>query len=215
MSNVKEEKFSCKKCGLEIGGHNQYCHDGMCDNCFFDAYFPEEAQIVEADPNELAKLCKINEKENMKFWNFLKSDKLDNEIFKKIAKEITEKINCAECANCCKKLKIILNYMDIEKISKHLNVSEKEFISKFLTKNEENEFELKDAPCIFLENNKCRIYDIRPYACKEYPNLDKDVSDRCHQFFNNATLCPIVFNVLENAKEEFLEDIFSFENQDL
>jgi len=38
---MEEEKFNCKKCGEEIGGHNQYCHDGMCDDCFFDAYFPE------------------------------------------------------------------------------------------------------------------------------------------------------------------------------
>ncbi|MBI2140289.1 hypothetical protein HYU14_05165 [Candidatus Woesearchaeota archaeon] len=31
----------------------------------------------------------------------------------------------------------------------------------------------------------------------------------------NAQICPVAFNVLENAKEEFLEDIYAFENPDL
>lgn len=33
------ERLRCKKCGKEIDGHNEYCHDGMCDDCFFNAYF--------------------------------------------------------------------------------------------------------------------------------------------------------------------------------
>ncbi|MBI4980593.1 hypothetical protein HZC30_03495 [Candidatus Woesearchaeota archaeon] len=40
-----EEKFNCKKCKTVIGGHNQYLHDGMCDDCFFAEYFPEDAQV--------------------------------------------------------------------------------------------------------------------------------------------------------------------------
>ena len=39
---MEEEKFNCKKCNKEIGGHNKYCHDGMCNDCFFDTYFPED-----------------------------------------------------------------------------------------------------------------------------------------------------------------------------
>ncbi len=38
---MEEEKFHCKKCNKEISGHNQYCHDKMCDDCFFETYFPE------------------------------------------------------------------------------------------------------------------------------------------------------------------------------
>ena len=37
-----EGPWNCKKCGIEIGGHNQYLHDGMCDDCFFMKYFPED-----------------------------------------------------------------------------------------------------------------------------------------------------------------------------
>jgi len=62
---------------------------------------------------------------------------------------------------------------------------------------------------------KCKIYEVRPKNCKTYPNLNKDITIRYNQFLNNAEICPIAFNVLENAKEEFLEDIFAFENPDI
>jgi len=42
----------------------------------------------------------------------------------------------------------------------------------------------------------------------------KDVTARCHAFFSNAEVCPIVFNVLENANDEFSEDMYAFENPD-
>ena len=38
---MTEEKFTCRKCGKQIDGHNKYLHDGMCDDCFFKEYFPE------------------------------------------------------------------------------------------------------------------------------------------------------------------------------
>jgi len=36
-----DENFCCRKCNAKIGGHNQYLHDGMCDDCFFREYFPD------------------------------------------------------------------------------------------------------------------------------------------------------------------------------
>jgi Fe-S-cluster containining protein len=209
------ENFKCKKCEKNIDEHNQYLHDGMCDDCFFEVYFPEGCRIYEININELPKIFKLNEKENMKFWEFLKSGDFDQERFNKIVKEIKEKIDCKKCMNCCKVLKNVLNNNDISIISKHLNLTEEDFISKYLTKNEDNKFEFKNRPCIFLIDNKCQIYNVRPKECSEYPNLDKDITWRCIQFFNNAEICPIVFNVLENAKEEFLEDMYVFENPDV
>ena len=29
----KEKTFNCEKCGKEISSHNQYCHDGVCNDC--------------------------------------------------------------------------------------------------------------------------------------------------------------------------------------
>ena len=51
-------------------------------------------------------------------------------------------------------------------------------------------------------------------ACCHVLN-DKLTKDNVDIFLENAAKCPIVFNVLENAKEEFLEEIFAFENPTL
>ena len=44
---MKEELWNCRKCNIEIGGHNQYLHDGMCDDCYFREYFPEDQAAYE------------------------------------------------------------------------------------------------------------------------------------------------------------------------
>lgn len=206
---MKKERFTCKECGKTIGGHNQYLHDGMCDECFFDLYFPEDAQIYEKDVGKLLQICRKSEKKNMRFKNFLKSGDLDQKRFDIIVKEITEKIDCTTCRNCCKILKTCVSTDDINRIAKHLHMPVDDFIKKYVTKNSEDLVEFKHVPCSFLqEDNTCQIYEVRPQECIGYPYLDKDVTTRCIQFFGNAEVCPIVFNVLENAKKEFLEDIY-------
>jgi len=207
-----KEKFTCRHCGIPIGEHNQYLHDGMCDECFFDVYFPEDAQIHELDIQRLPQICKMEKKENMRFKDFLKSDRLDQKEFSTIVKEVTEKIDCTTCGNCCRVLKTTLDQEDIDRIAQHLHMSVEDFIEEYVTKNAEGIYEVKHVPCSFLQNdNTCQIYEVRPEECKGYPYLDKDVTTRCIQFFANAEVCPIVFNVLENAKEEFLEDLYDFE----
>lgn len=39
---MADRNFKCRRCNTRIDGHNQYLHDGMCDQCFFKTYFPEE-----------------------------------------------------------------------------------------------------------------------------------------------------------------------------
>src|SRR3989338_10092013 len=95
-----EEKFNCRKCKIEIGGHNQYLHDGMCDDCYFGEYFPEEAQIFETDKEQIERLCSNNRRDNNIFLKYLLSGGLEIERFEKIIKEINSKITCSSKA-CC------------------------------------------------------------------------------------------------------------------
>jgi Fe-S-cluster containining protein len=183
----------------------------MCDECFFDVYFPEDAQIFETDIRRFPLICRRNIEENMQLRDFLKSGELDQKRFDTIVKEVTEKIDCTTCGNCCKVLKPSLNREDIKRIAKYLRMTTDTFISCYVTKDSEGGYEFKHSSCSFLQdNNTCRIYEVRPDECKGYPHLDKDITTRCIQFFANAEVCPIVFNVIENAKEEFLEDIYDF-----
>ena len=148
---IREEQFQCRKCNLSIGGHNQYLHDGMCDDCFFEMYFPEEAQIIETDLEQIGRHCRSRpvQRENSNFKKFVLESKFDQERFAKITKEIKNKLSCPNLGACCN-----------------------------------------------LLNNKL-------------------TGDNIDAFLENAAKCPIVFNVLENAKEEFLEEIFAFENPTL
>ncbi|MEK6888371.1 MAG: hypothetical protein AABX14_05490 [Candidatus Aenigmatarchaeota archaeon] len=42
MKHDEEMNFNCKKCKRKISAHNHDWHNGMCDDCFNMAYFPEE-----------------------------------------------------------------------------------------------------------------------------------------------------------------------------
>lgn len=69
--------FACKKCGTMIGGHNQFLHDGMCDDCFFESYFPEEKpeqQILKTAQKRLKEIKedKVKPVEEKEFRNFMK-----------------------------------------------------------------------------------------------------------------------------------------------
>lgn len=217
MKHDEDMNYNCKSCNKKISAHNRDWHNNMCDDCFNKKYFPEDAQVYETDVKRIKIECRSNpnQRENQKFCEFLKSDEFNQERFQKIVREITEKIDCTICANCCKVLKSALNEQDVERISKHLNLAKDEFILKYLIRNDGNEMEINQLPCHFLADNKCQIYEIRPEACRGYPNLDKEVTVRCHAFLSNAEICLIAFNVLENAKEEFLEEIYAFENPDI
>jgi len=207
MRHDKEMNYNCKKCDAKISAHNKDWHDNLCDKCFNGEYYSDETEIFSTDLKEIEKMYKSDSSSNIEFKDFLKSGKLDNKRFLKIVREVEEKIDCTECGNCCKVLKIPVNEEDIKRISNSLKISSEEFITKYVEENSKGK-KFLHKPCNFLENNKCTIYEVRPEECKKYPNLDKDITIRTIGFLSNAEMCPIVFNVLENSKDEFCEDIY-------
>lgn len=211
----EDMNYSCKECNKKISAHNKDWHDNMCDDCFNKKYFPEDAQIFETDIKEIKKIMKIQEKDNMEFWKWLKSDELDFKRFNKIVKEVTEKIDCTKCGNCCKGISPVLSQEDIQKASQKLKSGKEDFLKKYTKTDENKDSIFNKLPCPFLEGNKCTIYEARPQDCRNFPNLDKDMTARCHQFFSSAEICPIVFNVLQNAKLEFEQEIYEFENPEV
>ena len=120
---------------------------------------------------------------------------------------VFKKIDCLVCANCCKTTSPIFRDIDIKRIAKRLRVSEKEFISKNLRMDEENDYVLKSSPCLFLDDdNTCQIYEDRPLACREYPHTDRK---NMYQIMNltaiNSTICPavaLIVNKINNSTEK-------------
>jgi len=109
------------------------------------------------------------------------------------------KIDCMQCANCCKKYSPRFKMPDIKRIAKHLNMKEGDFIETYLTLDEEGDYVVRSLPCPFLgEDNFCNIYEVRPSDCVRFPYTDEDVILKRPQLtLKNSSFCPIVYSVLE------------------
>lgn len=122
--------------------------------------------------------------------------------------EAFEKINCLQCANCCKNYSPRFKTPDIKRIAKRLRMKEGDFINTYLRLDEEGDYVVKSAPCLFLgENNYCSIYEDRPSDCMRFPYTDEDVIIKRQPLtLKNSTFCPIVYYVLEKLSEPGLTD---------
>jgi len=117
-----------------------------------------------------------------------------------------KKHNCLDCAHCCKNHSPRFNNTDIKRISKYLNVKERQFIEQYLTVDEDEDYVLQQEPCSFLNpDNTCMIYDVRPKDCARFPYTDEDVFiNQSLLSLKNATFCPIAEEVLEQMHQHFI-----------
>jgi len=113
--------------------------------------------------------------------------------------EAFSKIDCLQCAACCKNYSPRFKTPDVKRISKHLGMKESVFIETYLRVDEDGDFVVKSSPCPFLgADNFCSIYDVRPSDCERFPYTDEDVIiKRQNLTLKNASFCPITFYVLE------------------
>jgi Fe-S-cluster containining protein len=136
-----------------------------------------------------------------KYKQFLhRADK--NKVLKALPalhEEAFAKINCLDCAACCKNYSPRFKTPDIKRISKHLQLKESDFIEKYLKLDEDGDYVVRSTPCPFLgSDNYCSIYEVRPSDCERFPYTDEDVFiKRTNITLKNATFCPIVRHVLD------------------
>jgi len=110
-----------------------------------------------------------------------------------------EKIDCLQCANCCKHYSPRFKPPDIKRIARHLKVKESDLIDTYLRLDEDGDYVVKMTPCPFLgQDNFCSIYEVRPSDCERFPYTDEDVLIKRPAITQkNSTFCPIVYFVLE------------------
>ncbi|WP_044117883.1 YkgJ family cysteine cluster protein [Alkaliflexus imshenetskii] len=118
---------------------------------------------------------------------------------------VFEKLDCLQCANCCKTTSPILIDRDIDRIAKRLRLRPSQLIEQFLRLDEDGDYVFREAPCPFLlPDNYCLIYEDRPRACREYPHTDRK---RFHQILNltyrNTLVCPAVLQVVDGLKKKY------------
>ena len=140
------------------------------------------------------------------YSNLLKrADK--NKVLKKLPdlhEDAFSKIDCLQCAACCKHYSPRFKTPDIKRVSRHLKMKESVFIETYLRLDEDGDYVVKSKPCPFLgADNYCGIYDVRPSDCERFPYTDEDVVlKRVPLTVKNSSFCPIVFYVLEKLLVE-------------
>ena len=156
------------------------------------------------DPEVLKKCAELKKPASEKFFRSLKKgqqNKLDEAVHK-LHHVIFSKIDCLQCANCCKNLGPRISDRDIEKLSRHFRIKPSNFISKYLRIDEDRDYVFKKMPCPFLDSeNYCLVYSERPKACREYPHTDRR---RIYQIYDliikNTFICPAVYEIMEKLK---------------
>ena len=143
------------------------------------------------------------QKEYKKFLHRANKNKVLNELAA-LHEEATAKIDCPQCANCCKNYSPRFKTPDIKRISRHLKMRESDFINKYLLVDEEGDFVVNTKPCPFLgADNFCSIYGERPSDCRRFPYTDEDVIIKRKELtLKNSTFCPITYYVLEKLTEK-------------
>jgi len=110
---------------------------------------------------------------------------------------IALRFQCTKCGICCgdtnKKIRhILLLSNEAEQIAAATSRQTSEFAVKIENKSPysyEMEKTTESGKCIFLENNRCSIYPLRPLVCRFYPFELRIAANRKHEFLHTDE-CP-------------------------
>jgi Fe-S-cluster containining protein len=119
-------------------------------------------------------------------------------------KDAFKRIDCLDCANCCKTMSPTYKKADVKRISRHLGMTFQQYYDKYLEKDESGDYMNKSLPCQFLKkDNKCSIYTVRPKDCSGFPHTQwrdfKLYVSGTH--IQNIEYCPITHHVVERLHD--------------
>ncbi|MCF7849696.1 MAG: YkgJ family cysteine cluster protein [Kiritimatiellales bacterium] len=160
---------------------------------------------IVTDLQLITKLASEREDENWRFRTFLKGYDIEelDAVVHRIYADVSSQIDCQACGNCCRVMHPILKQPDMIRLSSHLSISQDDFDKEYLIKDEDGDLTFRETPCPFLSDNSCSVYQGRPNDCRSYPHLHKkEFVFRLMGVVYNYSVCPIVFNVYEQLKDE-------------
>jgi uncharacterized protein len=203
--------FYCRACA-SIPRHQQRVAEQDYKNTdvetarLLDSFVFFLALKVEIDLQRIASAAIEKQSENARFKEFLRpipTRQVDAAVAE-INKQVSAAVDCTQCANCCRVLEPPVDKTEINRLAKSKQLSAKEFADSFVGEEASTSIEfLRCQPCIFLQANKCGIYNERPASCADYPHVHQpNFKYRWKSVMTNYTLCPIVFNVVESLKKE-------------
>lgn len=153
------------------------------------------------------KISKSEYSSNKKVLSKLRNlkPKVLDEAFSNAHEEKFKKIDCLECANCCKTTSPIFIKTDIERLAKVFKMKPSTFLDTYLRLDEDGDYILQSAPCPFLNaDNTCLVYEDRPKACREYPHTNrKNMHGILNLSLKNTLVCPAVLEIFKDFQKDF------------
>jgi Fe-S-cluster containining protein len=157
---------------------------------------------------DLVQIRRLGEKkhdENLRFRRYIKSHNFVERQFRRAAEEVTDQIDCRQCAECCRVTEVQIVERDIEHLARFLGIGIKAFLEQYTTRDPDDVLILRrtEKGCVFLDGNDCTVYEARPGNCERFPHLIRgagSIQSRMWQFVDRATYCPIVYNWMEAVK---------------
>ena len=94
-----------------------------------------------------------------------------------------KKFICQQCGACCRwEGHVLLTGEDITRLAAATGLSEDEFIERHtilaMNRSQLSLAEYPDGRCVFLEENRCAVYEARPDQCRNFPHTWR-VSEGC------------------------------------
>ena len=158
------------------------------------------------DPVQLRMLAVAKAAENLDFQRFVRHHHGSDHLFREIAEEVEDGINCLECGACCRETYVDVTPAEMEAIAGHLGTS---------VENANHQYTMIDPAdrhvvlrhtgggCTFQDGNLCMIYEVRPGPCRHFPHIDNSshtLGSRMESVTRRTGYCPIVYNALEQYK---------------
>jgi len=165
------------------------------------------AGCVITDLAEVARQGIANSAENLQFRRYLAAHHQPVEVFHEIAAKVQERIDCTQCANCCRYSIVTVRAAEVARIAAFLNLDEAAVAQHYTVPDGESPrartLRSDRNGCVFLKDNRCTIYAARPEACRNFPHVAPgrhSLGGRLESHCRWAPLCPILFNALEEYK---------------
>jgi uncharacterized protein len=161
---------------------------------------------VVTDLVQIRRRAETDRDENLRFRRFLKEHHYPQGLFRRIAREVEQQIDCKTCANCCREPRVNVSGQDIDSLARYLEMPPEQIVKEYtIVDREDRERILRQTKgaCVFLDGNLCMVYEARPRACRDFPYLASDqrsLGGRMSSVCNHASICPIIYNTLESYK---------------
>jgi hypothetical protein len=159
---------------------------------------------------DLVQIRRLGDKqreENLRFRMHLKRHVFVEKRLRRIAEKYEDEMDCTTCANCCKVATTKVTERDVKRLARFLHISEQRFLTGYCVESEEEGVILKrnEQGCVFLDGMHCTVYENRPHTCENFPHMvrgEGSLVSRMWHMPDRAVYCPIVYNTLEEWKDE-------------